>query len=248
MALRDFNVSTYSPEHVEANQAEARLAHERNGSLVQRDWWKISGSALANNFRKVDVSDVLQFIIDADIDMRHVAILCSPQAHIGSHEISRILCAAPVDGSTILAAYLYALSDILEGYYSTACRISNYHPFIKNGEANWATLSMGENYDDHMVLLAELWETSEQQILFDAGRKQILYAALEADLEANGIKPDWFIPSQSFLPFKGREANTNLIMSDWEIYEIPDTGFDWYLKEPERPKSSMQKLFSKLFH
>ena len=150
-----------------------------------------------------------------------------------------------MDGSTILAAYMYAVSDVLEGYYSKACHLVNYHPFIKNGEGQWS-LVMGRDYERYMSLLAELWRVSKQQFLFDAGRKQLLYTALEADLAAHGNTPEWFIPSQSFLPFAGRDADTNLIMWDLEVFEIPATGYDWRLATPEAPKSGITRMIGKL--
>lgn len=249
MALRDFNALTHSPKHVEANQAEAVVAHERNGTLEQRDWWRISENAVANDFQIVNGSDTLEFIINADLDTRHVAILCAPEAHLDPYEISQIVRAAPVDGSTILAAYLYAVTDILEQHYSKACHIQNYHPFIKSDQPDWKSeldrscmMYIDQDYADYMTLLATIWQQSEQHFLFDAGRKQLLYAALEADLDVHGAKPDWFLPSKSFLPFKGKEPNTNLIVYDFEVLRIPDVGFDWRLEAPSRPKSWISKL------
>lgn len=234
MALSDFNASINFPGEAEALLEEAWTAHIQNGTLQQQDWWKICANASMHNYTPVHGDDTVGYLIEADLDTRHVAILCAPDAHLDPYEISMILKAAPVDGSTILAAYLYAMTDILEGHYAKACKIRNFHPFIKDGQADWTYIE--SDYHEYMSLLAGLWETSEQEFVFDAGRKQILYAALETELVAHGIKPDWFLPSTAFLPFEGRQPKTDLIVCDLQIYKVAEIAWRWHIKTPEKPQ------------
>ncbi len=245
MALGDFNPLTHSPEARQALCDEVLFAHKQNGTLKQHDWWAIAENAL--HFRSVHNENTVQYIIDADLDTRHVSILCAPNSHFDPYEIMQILRAAPVDGSTILAAYIYAVSDILEQHYSTACRHQNFHPFIKDNNAGWGSYIDGDGTNAYMSLLAKLWQETGQEFIFDAGRKQILYAALEADLEKNNMKPDWFIPATAFLPFAGRKPKTNLIVRDLEVYELPETALELWVQAPRTSGflSRLAKRFSR---
>ncbi|WP_299409962.1 hypothetical protein [uncultured Roseobacter sp.] len=219
MNFFDYAARTNSPEARKALQEEIELARSRNGHTRQRDWWAISHRAVTDQYTVVHDEDTVQYLIDASIDTRHVAVFHSPLSHLDPYELKRILKAAPVDGSTILAAYLIAFADVLEGHYSKACKLANYHPFIQDGQVSFSDFDCGD--EEFMNLLASLWKKSKQEIAFDAGRKQILYKALEADLTANDAKPKWFIPSDAFLPFEGRQGETDETVYDLQVYRIP---------------------------
>lgn len=234
MAISDFNTITYTPESRAALTDEILFAHAQNGTLEQRDWWSIAEKAL--HHKSVHSENTVRYIIEADIHTRHVSILCAANSHFDPYEISQILHASPVDGSTILAAYMYAITDILEQHYSKACKLQNYHPFIKGGDDDWGGYIDGDGTHAYMSLLSKLWQETEQEFIFDVGRKQILYAALEADLEKNGLRPEWFIPSTAFLPFAGKEPKTNLVVRDLEVFELPESALDVWLQKPIVPR------------
>ncbi|WP_299850920.1 hypothetical protein [uncultured Roseovarius sp.] len=219
MSFFDYAARTNSAEARSALQEEIEYAQSLNGHVRQHDWWAISDRAVADQYAVVHDEDTVQYLIDASIDTRHVAIFHSPLSHLDPYELKRILKAAPVDGSTILAAYLIAFANVLEGHYSKACKLVNYHPFIQDGQVRFSDFDCGD--EEFMNLLASLWEKSKREIAFDAGRKQILYKALEDDLTANDLKPGWFIPSDAFLPFGGRQAQTDEIVYDLQVYRIP---------------------------
>lgn len=237
MTTSDFDFPAFLAEQDKARLEDAFFAHTENGTLKQRDWSKICKNAVAHNYTSVHGENTVQYLIEASLDTRHVAILCAPEAHLDPYEIGLILDKAAVDGSTILAAYLHALSEILAQHYSKACKIQNFHPFIKDGKTDWM-LYVDSDFETYMSLLAQLWDSGEQEIIFDAGAEQILYAALEADLEAHDIKPDWFIPSTCFLPFEGRQPVTDLIVCDLEVYKVADIAWTWHIKAPDRPQTS----------
>lgn len=218
MPIWDYEIfGYYKPEVKSAALREETTARETNGFIRQTDWWAINERRDADGFLTVPTDGFIDFLISSTKDVRHAAVLLSPQAHLDPYDLKPIFEAAPMDGSTFLAHYVYGMADILEMHYASGSPFA-HHPFIKDGRAQWNASSFGA---EDLVHAARLVGTSEKRFSFDCGRKQILYKALEQDLEHADVKPDWFVPSNELLPFDGKEPECQFTFWDSDVFKEP---------------------------
>lgn len=198
---------------------EEAAAREQNGHVVQKDWPGFFGQVAGLDMEKPEVSNLGQFLKAASPDEIHVAALTKLRAHLDDTELLGLLQSSDCDASTILWAYVAAISGVIETHYTMSSPFAHL-PFIKNGVADFDGMEVSEIT---MRRLAELWRERrhKREIVFDVGRKQMVYAALEADLRAAGLVPDWFIPSDDLKPFAGRQANCAYYFFDYEVRLIP---------------------------
>ncbi|MEP5762699.1 MAG: hypothetical protein ABJ327_25945 [Litoreibacter sp.] len=237
-------MADYKPEVKAAALREEILAREKNGFVRQTDWWKINSERTKIGCSNVVIESFQDFLISATKDVRHVAVLLSPEAHLDPYNLKPIFQAAPIDGSTFLSNYVYGIADILETHYASGSPFA-HHPFVKDGQPQWTTSAFGAG---DLESAARLVGTSEKKFSFDCGRKQLLYLALEQDLEHHGVKPSWFVPAAELLPFDGTEPDCAFTFWDSDVYRTPKNYSRPYVEDvmaPSNPKEG--SIFSKLW-
>lgn len=193
-------------------------ARQRNGFVQQTDWWSINKQRNAPEFEELEIESFSEFLMAATIDVRHVAVLLSEEAHLDPYDLETLFQAVQFDGSSYLAHYVKGMNFILEGYYTSSSK-SRDRFFVKDGAVDWGMSSFGE---EDLIIAARHVGKTEQTFSFDCGRMQTLYAALEEDLTTHGLLPDWFIPSARLLPFHGVEPDCEFTFWDLEVYREPN--------------------------
>ena len=221
MPLWDYGVvAEYKPDVRAAALREEARARDANGFVRQTDWWAINEARGADGFVAVPVEDFRGFLISSTPEIRHVAVLLSPEAHLDPHDLKPIFEAAPTDGTTFLAHYVQGMAAILETHYASGSPFAHL-PFIRDGEPQWDASAFGAR---DLEQAARLVGSAEKRFSFDCGRKQLLYRALEQDLDEADAKPDWFVPSGELLPFEGADPDCDLTFWDTEMFREP-SGF-----------------------
>ena len=189
---------------------EERQARARHGFLPQTDWWAIQRACFADGFTQLTTSGgLVDFLIDASADARYVAMLVAPLANLQPFDVAGIV-QAPMDRSSFLALYVYAVSPMLETQGAFTRQ--------KQGAANWDSLPYPV---DDIARFAKMATDAKQRFTFQCGRKQVLYERLEAELDHANVKPDWFLPSEALRPFHGVEPDCNLTFYDHEVFAEP---------------------------
>ncbi|MEM8582516.1 MAG: hypothetical protein AAGF50_15075 [Pseudomonadota bacterium] len=251
MALWDYNCADHKPELREANRVEEARARQQNGFIRTTDWWAISNALDPLGFASVSAEgspeNMPVLLMEGSPDIRYVAVLLSSEAHLDPYDLHPVFETAEVDGSTLLAHYLQGISDVLEHYYASSSQMRD-RVFIKNGPPDWDMSTFGTKDLKHA---AGLVGTKEKRFSFECGRKQLLYRALEQDLEHHGVKPDWFIPSSELMPFQGVEPDCRYNFCDYGVFREPP-GFErpWIedLPAPKTKKGFLSLLKRGGFH
>lgn len=247
MALWDYNCADYKPEYREANRAEELRARQQNGFIRTTDWWAINTNRDALGFVPLSdeesVEDFPRFLIEARPDTRYVAVLLSAEAHLDPYDLKPVFEKAEVDGSTLLVHYVQGISGVLETYYASSSQFRD-HAFVKNGQPQWDASAFGVRDLEHA---ARLVGTEEKRFSFECGRKQLLYEALEQDLEHHDVKPDWFVPASELKPFQGVEPDCPYNFWDYEVFKEPaDFERPWIENLPlKKPKKGFLSLFNR---
>ncbi|MEM0947762.1 MAG: hypothetical protein AAGK37_10175 [Pseudomonadota bacterium] len=247
MALWDYNCEGYKPERHKIILAEEARAREMNGFVRTTDWWTINENRDALGFVSVSAEGSSEnmpvLLMEGSPDVRYVAVLLSADAHLDPYDLHPVFENAEVDGSTLLAHYVQGISDVLDLYYSSSSHLRD-RVFIKNGSPNWDASSFGAKDLEHA---AGLVGTKGKRFSFECGRRQLLYQALEQDLEHHNVKPDWFIPSSELMPFQGVEPDCPYTFVDYGVFREP-LGLErpWIEDLPlERPKKGLLSLFKR---
>lgn len=245
MALWDYQImADYKPEVKAVALQEETIAREKNGFVRQTDWWKINSRRIEIGCTTVAIDSFQDFLISATKDVRHVAVLLSPEAHLDPYDLKPIFQAAPIDGSTYLSNYIYGLADILETHYASGSPFA-HHPFVKDGQPQWSTSAFGVS---DLEFAARLVRTSEKEFSFDCGRKQLLYQTMEQDLEHHDLKPSWFVPSTELLPFHGTEPECEFTFWDGDVYRTPKGYNRPHIEDVTLPPSPKKNgIFSKFW-
>ncbi|MEO1679639.1 MAG: hypothetical protein AAFU80_15965 [Pseudomonadota bacterium] len=239
MALWDYNCADHNPELREANRVEEARAREQNGFVRTTDWWAINNNRDALGFVSVSAEgsneNMPVLLMEGSPDIRYVAVLLSSEAHLDPYDLHSVFENSEVDGSTLLAHYLQGISDVLELFYSSSSQLRD-RVFIKDEPPDWNLSTFGAKDLEHA---AGLVGTKEKRFSFECGRKQLLYRALEQDLEQHHVKPDWFIPSSELMPFQGVEPDCPYNFWDYGVFREPP-GFErlWIEDLPIRKTKS----------
>ena len=207
MALWDHAIASGHKELVQKRaRKEECQARAQFGFLPQTDWWAIQRACFGGSFTQLtNAGGLVRYLGTASADARYVAMLVAPLANLQRTDIKDI-ATAPMDRSSYLTLYVYALAEILERHYASTSRV----PFVTQGAANWDGLPYPQ---DDIAHFAEMATGAEQRFTFQCGRKQMLYERLEADLDSNAWKPDWFLPSEAFaaVPWGGAGLQSHFL-------------------------------------
>ena len=207
MALWDHGIASGRAALARARQEE-RAARAAHGFLPQTDWWAIQKACFDTGFTQLTSSGgLVEHLVNATADARHVAMLVAPLANLQPFDIAAI-ARAPMDRSSFLALYVYAVSHILENHGAS----TRQSPFAA---INWDGLLYPVDE------ISKLAMSAQQRFTFQCGRKHMLYERLEEELDRNAGTPDWFLPSAALRPFQGVEADCNLTFYDHEVFAEP---------------------------
>lgn len=217
MALWDYHASTMNAEEKARLIEQEAHAQDLFGHVPQIDWWSISEKLFQNGFERVDQNSTQEFLVNASPDVRHVAVLTADESHLDPYDLFPIFEKAPCYKETFLAYYAMSVAELLEMSYVTHGRVRQ--EVIKDGKAVFDNCFV----EDEIVKIAGYWRDAETSggIAFDIGRKLTLYKLLEDELQNAGLVPDWFIPSQELHPKEGRQAESDVILWDYDVFKIP---------------------------
>lgn len=214
MALWDYHTSTRTAEEKASLVEQEAHAQGLFGHVPQIDWWTISATLFQNGFERLEHESTLEFLIEASPDVRHVAVLTADESHLDPYDLFQVFEKAPCDKNTFLAYYAMSLAELLEFAYQGQAA----QKVVKDGKAHFDNCFT----EDEIVRIAGYWRDAEtSEFAFDIGRKLTLYKLLEDELQSAGLVPDWFIPSEELHPKEGRQADSDVILWDYDLFKIP---------------------------
>lgn len=240
-------VASYEPEVMSTARREEAIARETNGFVKQTDWWAMNKKYVNDPIIPIAQNGIVEFLKQSTKDVRHVAVLLYGHTNLDWCEVEQIFAESEIDGSTFLVHYLNTLVNLLEGYYASGNPVG-HHPFVVDGTPLWKYSNSGLQY---LMKAASLVGSEEKTFSFDCGRMQLLYKAMQDDLEQNGVKPDWFVDASELLPFQGVEPVCNVTFWDYEVIQLPENHQVMMIEElslvPDHPtKRKPSNLFGLL--